>query len=267
MRTLIIVILITPLIIATSGSNPVEPKGESAQSPSAILSKAETNREKVVSELSPLSFLVGDWRGVAQPRRGSNSGAWSEKTHTVWRFDEKIPCLLMQLEPGTKSTRIFFAASSETGRPIVELQQPEKPSIALEMTEPEESPASGSTAQTDKSAQDHWVFQSVTEPGKTRMAHPEWCSTIWARARTRLASTLTGPAVRRSHAGFLACDPSTLIAVQTDSIMTTTIPEWATGTDDGRPGRYRVTKDLLLPGRVVRPVNLTQLQRMKDKRS
>ena len=169
MRTLIIVILITPLIIATSGSNPVEPKGESAQSPSAILSKAETNREKVVSGLSQLSFLVGDWRGVAQPRRGSNSGAWSEKTHTVWRFDEKIPCLLMQLEPGTKSTRIFFAASSETGRPIVELQQPEKPSIALEMTEPEESPASGSTAQTDKSAQDHWVFQSVAEPGKTRL--------------------------------------------------------------------------------------------------
>lgn len=169
MRTLIIPILITPLIIAVVGPNQDEPKVESSQTLSAIVSKAEMNREKVVSALSQLSFLVGDWRGVAQPKRGSNSGAWSEKAQIVWRFDEKIPCLLMKLEPGEKSTRIYFAASSEAGRPIVELQQPDKPSIALEMTEPETSPASNSTAPTDKSAQDHWVFQSVAEPGKPRL--------------------------------------------------------------------------------------------------
>ena len=169
MRTLIVVILITPLIIATAGWSPDEPKVETPQTPAAILSKAETSREKVVSGLSPLSFLVGDWRGVAQPKRGSNSGAWSEKSHIVWRFDEKIPCLLMKLEPGEQSTRIYFAVSSETGRPIVELQQPEKPSIALEMTELEKSPASSTTAQTDNSARDHWVFQSVAEPGKSRL--------------------------------------------------------------------------------------------------
>lgn len=169
MRTLIIPILITPLIIAVVGPNQDEPKVESPQTLSTILSKAETNREKVVSGLSPLSFLVGDWRGVAQPKRGSNSGAWSEKSHIVWRLNEKIPCLLMKLEPGEKSTRIFFAATSETGRPIVELQQPEKHSIALEMTEPETSPASNSTVPSGKSAQDHWVFESVAEPGKTRL--------------------------------------------------------------------------------------------------
>ena len=169
MRTLIVVTLITPLIIAASGGSPDEPKVASPQTPSVILPKAETNREKVVAGLSPLSFLVGDWRGVAQPKRGSNSGAWSEKAHTVWHFDEKIPCLLLQLEPGEKSSRIYFAAASATGRPIVELHQPEKPAIALEMTEPEKSPASDSTAQTDKSAQDHWVFESAPEPGKPRL--------------------------------------------------------------------------------------------------
>jgi len=169
MRTLIVVILITPLIIAAAGSNPDEPKAESPLTLSAILSQAETNREKVVSGLSPLSFLVGDWRGVAQPKRGSNSGAWSEKARTAWRFDEQIPCLVMKLEPGEKSKLIIFAASSETGLPIIELQQPEKPSIFLEMTELETSPASNSTAPTDKSAKDHWVFQSVEEPGKSRL--------------------------------------------------------------------------------------------------
>ena len=163
MRTLIIPILITPLIIAVVGPNPDEPKVESPQTLSAIVSKAEMNREKVVSALSQLSFLVGDWRGVAQPKRGSNSGAWSEKSHVVWRFDEQIPCLLMKLEPGEKSTRIFFATASETGRPIIELHQPDKPVLAMELTGPEKSPAADSTAQ------DHWMFESVAEPGKPRL--------------------------------------------------------------------------------------------------
>jgi hypothetical protein len=169
MRTLIILLLITPLVIAASGGSSDEPKASSPHGPSAILSKAETNREKVVSGLSPLSFLVGDWRGVAQPKRGSNSGAWSEKAHAAWHFDEKIPCLILKLEPGEKSTRIFFAVASETGRPMIELHQPKKPVIALEMTVPEKSPASDSTAQADKSAHDHWVFESVQEPGKPRV--------------------------------------------------------------------------------------------------
>jgi len=169
MRTLNIVILITPLIVTASGRSPDEPKVASPHIPSAILSRAETNREKVVTGLSPLSFLVGDWKGVAQPKRGSNSGAWSEKAHTVWHFDDKIPCLLLNLEPGEKSTRIFFAAAAETGRPIIELHQPEKPAIVLEITEPQKVPGSDTATQGDKSAQDHWVFESVPEPGKPRL--------------------------------------------------------------------------------------------------
>ncbi len=163
MRTLIVVILIVPIIFAASGWSPDEPKAASPQAPSAILSRAETHREKVVAGLSPLSFLAGDWKGVAQPKRGSNSGAWSEKAHVVWHFDDKIPCLLLKLEPGEKSAQIFFAAATETGRPIVEIHQPEKPSIALEMTEPEKSPVS------DATAQDHWMFESVAEPGRPRL--------------------------------------------------------------------------------------------------
>ena len=100
MRTLIIVILITPLIVTASGRSPDEPNVASPHLPAAIRSKAETNREKVVAGLSPLSFLVGDWKGVAQPKRGSNSGAWSENAHTFWCFEEQdsVPAA----EPGTR---------------------------------------------------------------------------------------------------------------------------------------------------------------------
>jgi len=163
MRTLIFGVLIAPILVAVSGRSPDDPKAASPQTPSANLSTAETHREKVVAGLSPLSFLVGDWKGVAQPKRGSNSGAWSEKAHVIWHFDDKIPCLLLNLEPGEKSTRIFFAAASETGRPIIELFQPEKTSIVLEMTEPKKSLVS------NPAAQDHWIFESVAEPGKPRL--------------------------------------------------------------------------------------------------
>jgi hypothetical protein len=38
--------------------------------------------------LSPLQELVGSWRGVGQPRRGSNQGAWTETADWSWRFAE-----------------------------------------------------------------------------------------------------------------------------------------------------------------------------------
>ena len=169
MKTQLIFMCMTPLLIVASGWRFDEPQGSLPHAPVAILPQAETNREKVVSGFSALSFLVGDWKGVAQPKRGSNSGAWSEKANIVWRFDEKIACLLLQFEPGEKSTRIFFAVTSQTGRPIIELHQSQKAVIALEMKEPEKSPAPDSIALTDKSAQDHWVFESVSKPGEPRL--------------------------------------------------------------------------------------------------
>ena len=36
--------------------------------------------------LSEFNGLVGGWRGVGQPRRGSNVGAWTETSEWVWHF-------------------------------------------------------------------------------------------------------------------------------------------------------------------------------------
>ena len=134
MRTLIITVLILPLIFVASGWRPEDPEKDAQLVPALIESRADTNRENVVKGLAEISFLVGHWKGVAQPKRGSNSGAWSEKAHAAWHFDQKIPCLLLSLEPGRKSTQIFFAAQSETALPIIELRQPDLPAVTLEMT-------------------------------------------------------------------------------------------------------------------------------------
>ena len=170
MKLLTVVLILIPLITAFPGKNTDEPASESSLTPSAILSQAEVDRETVVAGLAPLSFLVGGWKGVAQPKRGSNSGAWSEKASGVWHFDQKIPCLLLQLEPGEKSSQLFFAAASETGRPILELRQSDHLPVALEMTEPQisqkpESVAGNSATKNDQ-PQDHWIFESTAEPDK-----------------------------------------------------------------------------------------------------
>jgi hypothetical protein len=64
-------------------------------------------------------------------------------------------------------------------------------------------------------------------PAWPQMAHPEWSSAVWARARTRLLSVGT--------AGALNLPAGTVVGFRTDAILTTAAPDWP---DDGRPGQY-----------------------------
>lgn len=168
MRTLTIAILMASMIAIAAGWTADERNSEAANAPSVIQSSADSNREKTVAGLRPLSFLVGDWKGVAQPKRGSNVGAWSEKAHAAWHFDDKIPCLLLNLEPGKKSTKFFFATSSESSRPIIEFRQQDQPAIALEMTKPANLTSAESASQKSNTPPDHWVFENIAEPSKLR---------------------------------------------------------------------------------------------------
>ncbi len=168
MRTLTTILLLAPLLLIASGWMADESHTVASNTPSLLASRADLNRENVVAALTPLSFLVGDWKGVAQPKRGSNSGAWSEKVHAVWQFDDKVPCLLLSFEPGKKSTTVFLATASETSRPIMELRQPDQTPIALEMTEPANPPSSESGTQSKNSPQDYWVFETTPQSGKPR---------------------------------------------------------------------------------------------------
>jgi hypothetical protein len=49
---------------------------------------AKDNSKRLADQeaLEPLQMLVGQWRGVAQPQRGSNRGAWIEESDWSWRF-------------------------------------------------------------------------------------------------------------------------------------------------------------------------------------
>jgi len=60
-----------------------------------------TTRQSQRDALEPFQSLVGGWRGVGQPRRGSNVGAWSETAEWVWDLKgEQGPALCVTFAEG-----------------------------------------------------------------------------------------------------------------------------------------------------------------------
>ncbi len=55
---------------------------------------------QLISQLKPLNSLIGSWRGVGQPKRGSRKGAWTEKTSFAWDFTAKTPAISVKSEGG-----------------------------------------------------------------------------------------------------------------------------------------------------------------------
>ena len=47
--------------------------------------------------LAAVQSFVGEWKGVAQPKRGSNQGAWTEESQWSWRFADGRAELAAQL--------------------------------------------------------------------------------------------------------------------------------------------------------------------------
>ena len=47
--------------------------------------------------LASLQALVGQWKGVGQPKRGSNQGAWTEELERSWKFDRGRAALVAEL--------------------------------------------------------------------------------------------------------------------------------------------------------------------------
>ena len=45
-------------------------------------------RRAAKEALAEFNSLIGEWRGVGQPRRNSNAGAWSEQAEWIWEFHD-----------------------------------------------------------------------------------------------------------------------------------------------------------------------------------
>ncbi len=59
-----------------------------------------SSREKDQDALQPLQWIVGQWDGVGQPRRGSTRGAWQEASTWTWNFDESRATIRFRTNKG-----------------------------------------------------------------------------------------------------------------------------------------------------------------------
>jgi hypothetical protein len=61
-------------------------------------------------QLAKLQSLVGSWRGVAQPIRGSAKDSWIEKADWAWDFSQAAPALIATLPQGKHFRRLRLTA-------------------------------------------------------------------------------------------------------------------------------------------------------------
>ena len=67
--------------------------------------------------LAAAQDLVGQWRGVGQPQRGSSKGSWIETADWAWKFGEGGPSLVLAVERG----KYFSTAELRAGQKEDEL--------------------------------------------------------------------------------------------------------------------------------------------------
>ena len=60
----------------------------------------EANRSAAISALHEFQTLVGGWRGVGQPKRGSQIGAWQERAESLWELKPKSRGIRWNVDAG-----------------------------------------------------------------------------------------------------------------------------------------------------------------------
>src|SRR5438874_8205593 len=65
--------------------------------------------------LADLQQLIGSWRGVAQPQRGSTKDSWIEEADWIWSFGQEGPALVAKLPKSKYFKQLKLLPSKETG--------------------------------------------------------------------------------------------------------------------------------------------------------
>lgn len=97
---------------------------------------SKLKREVVVKALHPISVLVGEWKGVGQPKRGSNAGAWPEKVVAGWQFGDATQ-LGMKFESGKLYSQATFGLAEDGKSPQLTLQKTDGDPLILTVTSAE----------------------------------------------------------------------------------------------------------------------------------
>ncbi len=143
-------LLLTVTALISTLADDVVPNGP-------VASRGEVaSRETTVQVLRPLATLVGDWKGVGQPKRGSTVGAWSEKATAVWKFEDGETQLMLTFEPGRQFVSATFSVAADGRTPQLVLTPFQGDAVLLSRIQD-----AGNAQPSD----DTWIFESASGNG------------------------------------------------------------------------------------------------------
>jgi len=83
------------------------------------------DRQAAQQGLEPFNSLIGEWRGIGQPRRGSSRGAWKQTSEWVWDFADENVAIEYRVTDGKLVDTGRLTFDSEAGQYVLELTTPE----------------------------------------------------------------------------------------------------------------------------------------------
>jgi YHS domain-containing protein len=141
------------LIAATVLSVALAEEKQNPEAQAADETKITVSRKISVQVLKPLGTIVGEWKGVGQPKRGSSVGAWTEKAQAVWKFKEEAATLVATFEPGKQFQSAVFSAGADGVTTKLDLTSSAGDVIPLIRPDAKSSETSDGT----------WIFESASD--------------------------------------------------------------------------------------------------------
>lgn len=92
-------------------TSPARPSANRSGLAFAAEEKASATTDK--QKLAPLQGVVGNWRGVGQPQRGSTKGSWVEKADWAWDFSGQQPALVGKLTDAKHLRSLKLVATAD----------------------------------------------------------------------------------------------------------------------------------------------------------
>jgi YHS domain-containing protein len=83
-----------------------------------VADDAATQEEQAAQKesLAKVQRLVGSWRGVGQPQRGSTKNSWTEDADWIWTFGTEGPALVAKSSQGKYFRTLKLTAGQQEGK-------------------------------------------------------------------------------------------------------------------------------------------------------
>lgn len=116
-RRSILLPLVSVLLLSTASLSAEEPAAAESM---ATAEKVAESKKK----LATFQNLVGTWRGVGQPQRGSTRGAWIEQSEWQWQFDSGSAALSFKAPEAKYLAEGQITAGPEAGSYVLTAETP-----------------------------------------------------------------------------------------------------------------------------------------------